>query len=229
MAFAFGLPLAAQVDKDASAPKFPGAAEALYEQLRTVGLDSSRVYQIREASLDRSSLHISLNDGTIAFTQDVAGRITGAFFEGDGEVLLSPPDSTERSSMALFTGAAILEEGFTTAYLRFNDDTFKELEPSLRPPREDSRAFVARWNDAARLLAQDDALRIFTTFSRLLPVKKSATSQISISPIDPNDRMLHLRVEGRTLGAFHLFFDLAAKEQISAGQLLKVDGNANYN
>ncbi len=65
----------------------PKTAEALYLQLRNVGLDKSRVYRVREGSLDRSGLHITLQDGTIAFTHDVFGHITGGFFEGDGEVL----------------------------------------------------------------------------------------------------------------------------------------------
>ena len=43
-----------------------------------------------------SAIHITLDDGTIAFTKDVLGRITGAFFEGDGEVLLAPPTDVER-------------------------------------------------------------------------------------------------------------------------------------
>ena len=61
-------------------------AEALYLQLGQVGLDPTRVYQVRGASLERSAIHITLEDGTIGFTQDVMGHITGAFFEGDGEV-----------------------------------------------------------------------------------------------------------------------------------------------
>ena len=55
------------------------SAEALYLQLRSVGLDKSRVYNIREVTLDRAAFHITFDDGTIAFTEDVAGRITGAF------------------------------------------------------------------------------------------------------------------------------------------------------
>src|SRR5579864_9681477 len=77
-------------------------AEALYLQLGQVKLDPARVYKVRDASLDRSAIHISLDDGTIAFTEDVMGRITGAFFEGDGEILLSPPSEVERRSMSLF-------------------------------------------------------------------------------------------------------------------------------
>src|SRR5215467_1942303 len=107
-------------------------AESLYLQLGQVGLDPSRVYQVREASLDRPSIHITLEDGTIAFTQDVFGRVTGAFFEGEGEILLIPPNEVERKSMSLFTGMAILEERFASAYFRFNDDVMAELRPDLR-------------------------------------------------------------------------------------------------
>ena len=91
------------------------SAESLYLQLRTVALDKSRVYRLRDVSIDRAAIHITLNSGTIAFTEDVAGRVTGAFFEGEGEILLSPPNQYERASMALFTGEAILEERFVTA------------------------------------------------------------------------------------------------------------------
>src|SRR5882672_1554062 len=98
----------------------PGPAESLYLQLSSIGLDSGRVFKVRNASLDRSAIHITLEDGTIAFTKDVLGRITGAFFEGDGEVLLPPPNDVERKSLSLFTGMAILEERFSSAYFRFN-------------------------------------------------------------------------------------------------------------
>src|SRR5271157_5709438 len=111
----------------------PGPAVTLYRQLRDLGLDSARVYQIRDAGLDRGEIHITLNRGTIAFSQSVEGRVTGAFFDGDGEVLLVPPNRVERASMALFTGTPILEERFSTAFFRFTDDTFERLAPGLRP------------------------------------------------------------------------------------------------
>ena len=203
-----------------------GPAETLYQQLRSVGLDRSRVYRVRDASLDRASSHISLSDGTMAFTEDVLGRVTGAFFEGDGEVLLIPPNQIERASMTRFTGAAILEEKFGTAYLRFNDDTFKELQTFLRPS-ENPEEFFAKWNESTRNLAEADALRLFVSLSRLLPPEDHAVA--STGTIDRGDRMLHLRAQGRKLGTFDLFFDLAAAEQISVGQLRNVDGASYYN
>src|SRR6202158_2559057 len=124
-------------------------AEALFLQLGQVGLDPSRVYQVRGASLDRAAVHITLEDGTIGFTQDIMGRITGAFFEGYGEVLLTPPNEVERRSMSLFTGMAILEEHFATAYFRFNDDAVGELRPDLRAT-ENPQAFVERWGETVQ-------------------------------------------------------------------------------
>src|SRR5579862_8529075 len=109
------------------------AAEKLFFDIGSVGLDASRVYSARNLSFDRPGFSITLDHGTIGFTGDVAGKVTGAFFEGDGEVLLIPPNQVERGSMALFTGAAILEEHFTTGYFRFNDDTFTQTQPYLAP------------------------------------------------------------------------------------------------
>ena len=57
----------------------PKPAEALYLELGQAGLDPARVYQVRGASLDRSAVHITLEDGTIGFTQDVMGKILHVF------------------------------------------------------------------------------------------------------------------------------------------------------
>src|SRR5258706_226278 len=194
-----------------------GPAESLYLQLSSVGLDPGRVFKVRGASLDRSAIHITLEDGTIAFTKDVLGRITGAFFEGDGEVLLAPPNDVERRSMSLFTGMAILEEHFSTAYFRFNDNTATELQTGLRTP-EQPEQFAARWDQTARNLAQVDAMRMLASFSEMLPI---AGGTISNDPpaartADPYDRMLHVRLQGNKLGIFDLFFDSTAGEQIDA-------------
>src|SRR6266700_890131 len=153
--------------------KTPGPAESLYLKLRTVGLDKTQVYKIREASLDRASLHITLDDGTIAFTEDAGGHITGGFFQGYGEILLSPPNTMERASLARFTGAAILEESFSTAYFRFNDDLYAQLKPFLRTA-DDPLAFATQWNMTEQNLAQDDALRLLLTLSDGAPPETSA-------------------------------------------------------
>ncbi len=193
-------------------------------RLRSAGLDPARVYRIRDVTLDRAAFHITLDDGTIAFTEDVDGHVSGAFFEGDGEVLLTPPDRTERASMALFTGGAILEESFATAYLRFNDDTFSKLQPYLRPA-QDAGDFISKWNETARNLAEADALRLLSSFSRDLPVLDSAAKPVQPPDTEsPKDQMLHVRVQGRKLGVFDVYFDTTAPEQLWAGQSKTADG-----
>ena len=211
----------------ASAPP-EHSAEALYLQLRSVGLDKSRVYHIREVTLERAAFHITFDDGTIAFTEDVAGHVTGAFFEGDGEVLLIPNNQAERASMMLFTGAAILEEKFVTAYFRFNDDTFAELQPSLRAA-DNTKEFVSQWDSTAHNLAQLDALRLLLSFSNFLPTSGPEEVVAPVSKLRADDdRMLHARLQGRNLGTFDLYFDSLAAEQIWAGQLKTVEGEGYY-
>ena len=206
----------------------PGVAESAYLQLSSVGLDPARVFRVRDGSLDRPSIHITLEDGTIAFTRDVLGRITGAFFEGDGEVLLVPPNEVERKSMSLFTGMAILEERFSTAYFRFNDDTGRELHSGLRAP-EDAEGFVTRWDETARSLAQVDAMRLLASFTDALPetgpVPEDSSHPSTSAPVD---RMLHARLQGNTLGVFDVLYDSAAREQVEAGQAKTVEDGTIY-
>ena len=200
-------------------------AATLYTQLGEVSLDPARVYRVRGASLNRTAIQISLDDGTIGFTQDVMGHITGAFFEGEGEILLSPPDEVERRSMSLFTGMAILEERFATAYFRFNEDAASELAPDLRASDE-KQQFVDRWAPTAKNLAPIDAMRLLMTFSRMLPV--SGASGSSEQEAKASDRFLHARLQGTTLGVFDVFFDSTAPEQVQAGQAKLVNGENYY-
>jgi hypothetical protein len=211
------------------APLHLNAAESLYLQLGNVGLDKARVFRLRDVSIDRAAFHITLNDGTIGFTEDVAGRVTGAFFEGEGEILLSPPNQYERASMALFTGGAILEERFATAYFRFNDETYAELRPSL-VSSDDAPAFVAQWNETAQNLAEGDALRLLMTFSRFLPAdgEPDHATETPVTSGNDQDRFLHVRMQGLRLGTFDLYFDSEAPEQIWAGQFKTVEDASYY-
>ena len=203
-----------------SASDVRNPAQSFYLQLRSVGLNKSQVYKIREASLDRGKVHVSLDDGTIAFTQAVDGHVTGAFYEGEGEVLLMPPNQMERASMSLFTGTAILEETFSNAYLRFNDDVYAELQPYLRPA-EDPEAFVSEWDASARNLAADDALRLLFSFSESLPGNKTPS-------VTPKDHMLHAFLHGNKLGGIDVRYDSLLQEQIEAGQHKHADGEDYY-
>jgi hypothetical protein len=188
-----------------SLPGSPTASsniQTLYHQLRSVGLDTNLVFKIRNATLDRSELHLYLNDGIIGFTQTVDGRITGAYFTGDGEILIRPPNNSERSSLGLFTGLGVLNEQFGAAYLRFNDDTARDLQQYLRPIDDEKADFVAANSDTIGHLAEMDGMRMLSSF----------TSHY------PQDHYLHIRLVGPKLGAFDAFYDSMAEEQITVGK-----------
>src|ERR1035437_8630707 len=91
----------------------PQTTSGLYARIRSVGLDPQRVYRIRDASIDRPDLHIDFDDGTLAFTEDICGRLTGGFFAGGGEVRVRPPKPGGGGSPGLVPGKGSLAEQLT--------------------------------------------------------------------------------------------------------------------
>ena len=182
-----------------------GPMALLYRELRGVGLDEAKVFHVREAVLDRGELHLYLTDGTIAFTTDVRGRVTGAYFEGEGEVLMRPPDLTEHASLGLFSGLGVLDEHFTAAYLRFNGDLRSELKPYLRESEEQAE-FVARpWR------ASPGDLRNWTRCDCLRALRK-------MPALAKDDHFLHARLATR-LGSLDVYDDSQAEDQFKVACL----------
>jgi len=198
-------------------PHCPQTTNALYARIRSVALDPQHIYHVRNATIDRPGLHLDFDDGTLAFTEDICGRITGALFEGEGEIRLRPPNRVERGSLALFTGMAILEEQFTSGYLRFNDDTAAVLQPFLKPEPEAPES-AKRWDETSRALAEFDALRLLLDFSHFLPTAGKADAARQFPPL------LHAHLLGRKLGGFDVFWDAASPESLWAGQPRVKDG-----
>jgi hypothetical protein len=188
-------------------------AVALYREIRSAALNTADVHGIREVSIQREDLHISLNDGTIGFIQAVDGKITGAVFEGDAEVLMIAPGRAERTSLALFTGSAVLEQRFTSAYFRFVDDRFvEELRAGFRPA-ENAPDFVSRWTQPTKDLSAIDGLAVLQALTNS---GESASG------------FLHARVGGTALGVFDLYLNTAAQEQVSVGRASTVDNTTYY-
>jgi hypothetical protein len=164
-------------------------------------------------------------------------------FEGDGEVMLRPPDRVERWSLSQFTDSAILSERFTLAYLRFNDNTFAALQEYLRPlqaptpeepeveqeagesappaakPAATPEEFLTRWDPLSRRLARLGVLRMLLTF-------EDAGSARGWHPRD-NDHFLMVSVASPKLGVFQVYYDSLAAEQITVAQA-KVTGDAGF-
>ncbi|HKF21912.1 MAG TPA: hypothetical protein VKE93_10100, partial [Candidatus Angelobacter sp.] len=188
---------------------------SLYQDLVSPTLNASDVYEVRQVAIDREDLHIVISDGTLGLMRAVDGHVTGAVFQGDGEVALFPPDRAERTSLALFTGSGVLEQTFDTAYFRFFDDAlvdqlragFRKAEPEEVPE------FVNRWEPLVKALAGVDALHVL---------------QAMTNAQDSSSRFMHARLAGTQLGVLDVRFDANAQEQISAGQERVVDQTAYY-
>ena len=187
-------------------------ATATYRELLNPVVSASDVHQVRDVSIQREDVHISISDGVIGLMRAVDGHVTGAVFEGVGEVLLVPPNRAERTSLALFTGAAVLEQTFTSAYFRFFDDKLvDELRAGFRPA-EDAAEFASRWEQPLKLLARDDALQILEAMTNAQ---------------DPASRCLLFRLGGTQLGTFDVVFAGNAAEQILVAQE-RLNGNTVY-
>ena len=199
------LTAACAVAQQASSPAPPASpAIELYRELRTVGLNTSIGYKARDIVLDRGDLHFYLNDGTIAFLKPVNGHVTGAYFEGDGEVLVRPPNQMERTSLGLFTGLGYLDAHFASAFIRFNDDTYRQLIAQMQPV-DDGAAFATEHADLVSKLSGMDALRLFATFT-----------DASGGPGGTKDVFFHARVISQ-LGDFDAVYDSMADEQVMVG------------
>jgi hypothetical protein len=191
----------------------PSATAALYTRIRSIGIDPHRIYRVRDASIDRPNLHLDLDDGTLAFSEDICGHITAAFFEGEGEIRLRPPNRVERASLALFTNMAILEEQFTSGYLRFNDDTAAALTPFLTP-LSDAPDFIKDWGETTRNLAEFDSLRLLLDLSHFLPTTTTGATE----PPQKFSSLLHVHLFGKRFGVFEVFWDAANSEPLWVGQ-----------
>ncbi len=184
----------------------------LLDKLQRVGLDPANSYQVADLRLRQDAIRLTLHHGTLVFFEPVEGRVTGAVFEGSGEVLVLPPDLPERQQMAKFTGSPILTETFDAAYLRFSEDTYTELRRQVRAGGEPRHApeLLERWEERLPQLNATHSLRL------LLEAGPSA------------GRYFYAGVNGERLGAFDLVFDERRPEQLLVGQVRIVEGQPFY-
>lgn len=110
----------------------PVQTETPAEQLSRIRLDKTRIYSIRDISLNRDVFSISFNRGTIAFTEEIDGKVTGAVFMGSGDILAVPPDRIEKQQLFRYTKSALLNEHFEAAVFRFTDGTYEEILKQYR-------------------------------------------------------------------------------------------------
>src|SRR5271157_2106868 len=102
----------------------------LLTSLNALSLDSQNVFTVSVP--DHIEIHhgdavLTFQQGRFAFYAPFQGRITGFVFSGLGHALALPRDPAEKQQMARFLGAPLWDKQFVSAYVRFTDDTAKDL------------------------------------------------------------------------------------------------------
>jgi len=207
----------------ASVPALACTVAAARDAL-AAGLDPKQCYRVRDLHLSREDLRFYFTDGYLIFGQPVSGRRAAAVFSaesegGDGEVLLFPPNVSERRSLALFAGAPNLSEHFRSAVLIFSDDTGEILLRRLRergelqPNPEIGLLLSQQWNPVVRNFLESFAVRLLAD----LLGRRSAA-----------EGFFYAALAGHKLGNFDCVYDPRAREQIAVGQVVFRDNRAFF-
>ncbi len=209
--FCFALLLASS-----AAAQQPAAGEPreLLQKLNALRVDATQVYRVRELTLRRDAVRIALDEGKLAFLAALDGRITGAVFTGEGRIIAVPRDPAEKSSLARFLGAPLLDESFSRAYFRFTDNTAEELraqfsragaQPFVEP------SFAEDWNLVVANLNPWHSLRILADLLAREP-----------------QPFFYAGLAGDISGAFDVLVDNRRTEQILIGQMRFLEGVRYY-
>jgi hypothetical protein len=73
-----------------------------YQELRNVG-PSGEAVSVSNLTLHRDAARFHLRSGTVCFVTPVQGKVTGAVFVGDGNLIIDPPTVAERGMLSLLS------------------------------------------------------------------------------------------------------------------------------
>ncbi len=179
-----------------------------------MSLDPAQSYRVRDLSLARGDIKIFLTEGVLSFLTPVDGRCVAAVFTsegveaGDAEIILMPPDRSERASLASFTNTPNLDEHFLSALFLFTDDTANELLAQIReaPLRK------------APEIARDRAVRFNPLMHQLISGIEIRLVESLLDNHQPDKGLFYSAIFGRTLGGFDVIYEPEQPEPIAVGR-----------
>lgn len=193
--------------------------------MRHLSLDPEQTYHVRELQLARGDIKIYLTEGVLSFAKPLAGRRIAAVFTaenveaGDAEILILPPQRSERASLASFTNTPNIDEHFTSAVLVFSDETANEILDQIKA--RDSRT------------APEAAAQLAPAANPLLQqVTESIQVRIIQTLLDNHpapEGFFYATVAGKNLGAFGVFYEPDEFEPVSVGRAATRNGQLTFN
>jgi len=143
-------------------PSMKGSEEA-YEEMRSLRLDSTRIYKVDSLSMHKDVGEFLLESGFLYLLKPTGDKTLAAYFEGKGVFSLSTDDRIERQQIERFTGKSNVEQAFEKAFFIFTDNTFsptissKEVAPPSTYRTADKTYLELRKTIRRRFIGNDDA------------------------------------------------------------------------
>jgi hypothetical protein len=215
-ALGFSLFLSAGAASLAAQGAPPREPRELLAALDRVRLDPAATYKVESSNrieLRRGDGKLLFEDGFLTFFSPLDGKVTGVVFSGRGHILATPRDPVEKQQLARFLGAPVLDQDFTTAYIRFTDQTADELQRELQTAQisaSSNSAFTDAWQQAVTQRNPAHSLRIFSDYFSNTPRPYFVAT-----------------LGGVSSGPFEFVFDQAREEPQMFGQGKKA-GDADY-
>lgn len=107
-------------------------SDPTYQKIRSVRL-GTEVVSVNNLELKRQAATFHFHSGVVCFVTPVEGKVTGAVFVGNGNLVLDPPTSIERASLKLLTKQDEFVEHYDALVLRFSDATYEEIKRGGSP------------------------------------------------------------------------------------------------
>src|SRR6266849_6090198 len=170
---AMGACLASLAAEGSSLPNPTERPREIYKALNALRVDSTKIYAVSEIRLRRDAVSLIFSDGVLGFLQAYDGRVTGVVFSGRGHVSANLRDPAEKQSLAHFLGVPLLDQSFSSAYLRFDDGSAEEILDQLRrsganPMSADD--FVSTWDKSVANLNPAQSTRLLVVWVAETPV-----------------------------------------------------------
>jgi len=127
--------ISACAGKAASAQTAAPAAsdpQAIWNALAKPAFDPAKIATVNNLEIVRDRIRITLESGTIHFTQPINGIVTGAVFHGSGRIRVSPPNQYESQQLELFIKQDGLNSTFDEAAFSFTDKSFDEVAAKVQ-------------------------------------------------------------------------------------------------
>lgn len=203
---------------------YGGTAADIARAIRENSFDRDECYRVRDLTVVKDDIRIYLSDGHLIFSKPVSGRRIAAVFVadvegGDGEVILRPPDTAERRSLARYINSPTLDEHFTTALFLFSGNDYADLTAQFA-------------NSPANKRSPENAPLLDDQFGEVLRnLGESYQTRLTLDLLGGPGRhagIFAALFTGRKLGNFDVVYDPASQEQILAGQVATRDGRIYF-